>query len=80
MAQDNGRTALKTKPFRSTNKVINSCKRFTLIWQQPDILHNQRIIKIHFFQQIEAALLPYAIPYAPEGTDPKAVVNQWVYG
>jgi hypothetical protein len=33
----------------------------------------------HFFQQIEAALLPAAIPYAPEGTDPKAVVNQWIY-
>ncbi len=33
----------------------------------------------HFFQQIEAALLPVAIPYAPEGTDPKAVVHQWVF-
>ena len=29
----------------------------------------------HFFQQIEAALLPSAIPYAPEGTDSKAVVH-----
>jgi hypothetical protein len=28
----------------------------------------------HFFQQIEAALLTTAIPYTPEGTDPKAVV------
>lgn len=33
----------------------------------------------HFFQQIEAALLPTAIHYAPEGTDPKAVVHQWVH-
>ena len=33
----------------------------------------------HFFQQIEAALLPAAIPYAPEGTDPKAVVHQWAH-
>ena len=31
----------------------------------------------HFFQQVEAALLTAAIPYAPEGTDPKAVVHQW---
>ena len=30
----------------------------------------------HFFQQIEAALLPSAIPYTPEGTDPKAVVHE----
>jgi len=29
----------------------------------------------HFFQQIEAALLPAAIPYTPEGIDPKAVVH-----
>ncbi len=27
----------------------------------------------HFFQQIEAVLLPAAIPYVPEGTDPNAV-------
>ena len=27
----------------------------------------------HFFQQIEAALLPSAIPYALEGTDSKEV-------
>jgi DNA (cytosine-5)-methyltransferase 1 len=33
----------------------------------------------HFFQQIEAALLPSAIPYTPEGTDPKAVVHQWIH-
>jgi len=33
----------------------------------------------HFFQQIEAALLPTAIHHAPEGTDPKAVVHQWVH-
>ncbi|GEM_PF-2932032 len=29
----------------------------------------------HFFQQIKAALLPSEIPYAPEGTDPKAAVH-----
>lgn len=40
----------------------------------------QRIIMSQFFQQIEAALLPAAIPYTPEGTDPKAVVHQWIYG
>jgi hypothetical protein len=33
----------------------------------------------HFFQQIEAVLLPSAIPYAPEGTAPKAVVHQWAH-
>ena len=33
----------------------------------------------HFFQQVEAALLTAAIPYAPEGTDPKAVVHQWAH-
>jgi len=33
----------------------------------------------HFFQQIEAALLPVAIPYTPEGTDPRAVVHQWMH-
>jgi hypothetical protein len=31
----------------------------------------------HLFQQVEAALLTAAIPYTPEGTDPKAVVHQW---
>jgi hypothetical protein len=34
----------------------------------------------HFFQQVEAALLTAEIPYTPEGTDAKAVVNQWIYG
>ena len=33
----------------------------------------------HFFQQVEAALLTAAIPYTPEGTDPKAVVHQWIH-
>ncbi|MFI3199812.1 MAG: hypothetical protein QX196_15985 [Methylococcaceae bacterium] len=61
------------EPFRSTNKVTNSCKRFCFIWQQPDALHNQRIIMSHFFQQIEAALLPAAIPYTPEYTYSKEV-------
>ena len=28
----------------------------------------------HFFQQVEAALLTAAIPYAPEGAYPKSVV------
>jgi hypothetical protein len=55
------------------DEVAKSSKRFTPIWQQPDALHNQRIIMSHFFQQIEAALLPSAIPYASEGTDPNAV-------
>ena len=33
----------------------------------------------HFFQQIEAALLPTAIQYTPEGSEPKAIVHQWVH-
>ena len=31
----------------------------------------------HFLQKIEAALLPTADQYAPEGSDPKAIVHQW---
>ena len=33
----------------------------------------------HFFQQIEAALLPTAANYAPEGTEAKAVTHQWLH-
>ena len=33
----------------------------------------------HLFQQIEAALLPTADQYAPEGSDPKAIVHQWIH-
>jgi DNA (cytosine-5)-methyltransferase 1 len=32
-----------------------------------------------FFQQIEAALLPTATQYAPEGTEPKAIAHQWIH-
>lgn len=32
-----------------------------------------------FIQQIEAALLPTATQYAPEGTEPKALAHQWVH-
>jgi len=31
-----------------------------------------------FIQQIEAALLPTATQYAPEGTEPKALAHQWM--
>ena len=47
--------------------------------RQPDALRNQRIIMSHFFQQIEAALLPTAANYAPEGTEAKAVAHQWLH-
>ena len=47
--------------------------------RQPDALNNQRIIMSHFFQQIEAALLPTAANYAPEGTEAKAVAHQWLH-
>ncbi|MGB8517623.1 MAG: DNA cytosine methyltransferase, partial [Gallionella sp.] len=30
------------------------------------------------FQQIEATLLPLASEYAPEGTEPKAIAQQWI--
>ena len=33
----------------------------------------------HFIQQIEAALLPTATQYAPEGSEPKAIVHQWIH-
>ncbi len=33
----------------------------------------------HFFQKIEAALQPTAIQYAPEDTEPKALVHQWMH-
>lgn len=33
----------------------------------------------HFLQQIEAALLPTATQYAPEGTEPRAVIHQWAH-
>lgn len=32
-----------------------------------------------FIQQIEAALLPTATKYVPEGTEPKAIVHQWIH-
>ena len=32
-----------------------------------------------FIQQIEAVLLPAAIQYAPEGTEPKALTHQWMH-
>jgi len=32
-----------------------------------------------FFKEIEAALLPTASEYAPEGTEPKALAHQWVH-
>ena len=31
-----------------------------------------------YIQQIETALLPTAIMYSPEGTEPKALVHQWI--
>ncbi len=33
----------------------------------------------HFFKQIGTALLPTATQYTPEGTDPKAIVHQWIH-
>ncbi len=33
----------------------------------------------HFFKQIETALLPTANQYAPEGSNPKAIVHQWIH-
>lgn len=33
----------------------------------------------HTFQEIEAVLLPTAIKYTPEGSDPKAVIHQWIH-
>ncbi len=33
----------------------------------------------HFLQKIEAALLPTADQYAPEGSDPKAIIHQWTH-
>jgi DNA (cytosine-5)-methyltransferase 1 len=32
-----------------------------------------------FFEQIEAVLLPLATQYTPEGSEPKAVVHQWIH-
>jgi DNA (cytosine-5)-methyltransferase 1 len=32
-----------------------------------------------FFKEIEAALLPTATQYAPEGTEPKALAHQWMH-
>ncbi|MFZ1548770.1 MAG: hypothetical protein WAT12_17035 [Candidatus Nitrotoga sp.] len=32
----------------------------------------------HFFKQIEAALLPTATLYTPEGSDPKAIAHQLI--
>jgi DNA (cytosine-5)-methyltransferase 1 len=32
-----------------------------------------------FFHQVEAALLPTANQYAPEGTEPKALAHQWIH-
>jgi len=32
-----------------------------------------------FLKEIEAALLPTAIEYAPEGTEPKALTHQWAH-
>lgn len=34
---------------------------------------------MNFFEQIEAALLPLATQYTPEGSEPKAVVHQWIH-
>ena len=33
----------------------------------------------HTLQEIEAVLLPTAIKYTPEGSDPKAVIHQWIH-
>jgi hypothetical protein len=33
----------------------------------------------NFIQQIEAALLPAATQYVPEGTEPKALAHQWTH-
>ena len=33
----------------------------------------------HFLQQIEAALLPTANQFAPDGSDPKAIAHQWIH-
>lgn len=33
----------------------------------------------HYFKEIEAALLPAASQYTPEGTEPKALVHQWIH-
>ena len=32
-----------------------------------------------YFQQIEAALLPTATQYAPQGSEPKAITHQWMH-
>jgi len=34
---------------------------------------------LNFFEQIEAVLLPLATQYTPEGSEPKAVVHQWIH-
>lgn len=34
---------------------------------------------MNFFEQIEATLLPLATQYTPEGSEPKAVVHQWIH-
>lgn len=34
---------------------------------------------MNFFEQIEAVLLPLATQYTPEGSEPKAVVHQWIH-
>lgn len=34
---------------------------------------------MNFFEQIEAILLPLATQYTPEGSEPKAVVHQWIH-
>ena len=33
----------------------------------------------HFFQQVETALLPTATKYTPDGSEPKAIVHQWIH-
>ncbi|MEI7455272.1 MAG: DNA cytosine methyltransferase [Nitrosomonadales bacterium] len=34
---------------------------------------------MNFFEQIEVVLLPLATQYTPEGSEPKAVVHQWIH-
>jgi DNA (cytosine-5)-methyltransferase 1 len=44
-----------------------------------DASNNGRAMMIDFLQQIKTALLPTATLYAPGGTDPIAVVHQWMH-
>ena len=40
---------------------------------------NRRAIMTHFLQQIEAILLAAATKYAPNGSEPRAVIHQWAH-